>query len=253
MTERGHTLVELMVALLLMACLTAGLLLFLKACYETLGRTAERVALRRGLRRAADQLSWDLQEAGFQVPFGEPLGGPGVAVGPSGELIILKDEVAPHRGRLDAPLPVGDPAPLTRRVRVSADGPVKLQAGDVLLVEDGAWEALRLTGPLDLRSRETGEAIVAALEGEVPRAHGDGAPVAFLRLRRTQAYRLEGSNLVRRCGGGRARVVAERMEAFWVDLEAGSPAVKVTLEARGPAGERCALVVARVPRNGPPR
>ncbi|WP_306600157.1 hypothetical protein [Geothrix sp. 21YS21S-2] len=207
--------------------------------------------LRRGLRRAADQLSDDLQEAGFQVPCGAPPGEPALAQGSSGDLIIIMDEVVPVRGHLCAPLPVGDPVPLSRRVRLSAEGRVRLVAGDVLLVEDGAWEGLRLAGPLELQPREVGEGIGTVLEGEVPRAHGDGAPVSFLRPLHRVVWRLEGSLLVRRCGEERGRVLADRVAAFRVDLGA-PPAALVTLEARGPAGERCALTLTRVPRNGAP-
>ena len=251
MTERGHSLVELAVSLCLFVCLTAGLLRFLGACYGILGRTLERVELRRGLRRAADQLSDDLQEAGFQVPCRAPPGGPSLVQGPSGDLIIIKDEVVPVRGRLCAALPVGDPVPFSRRVRLSAEGRVRLAAGDVLLVEDGAWEGLRLAGPLELQPREVGEGIGTALEGEVPRAHGEGAPVGFLRPLRRVTWRLEGTQLVRRCGEERGQVLADRVSGFGVDLGA-PPAVAVTLEARGPAGERCALTLTRVSRNGPP-
>ncbi|NTV73784.1 MAG: hypothetical protein HGA66_06215 [Holophaga sp.] len=65
------------------------------------------------------------------------------------------------------------------------------------------------------------------------------------------SYRLEGGALLRQCGEERGRVLAERVAVFRVDLGA-PPAVAVTLEARGPAGERCALTLTRVPRNGPP-
>ncbi|BDU73366.1 PilW family protein [Mesoterricola silvestris] len=250
MGERGHSLVELVVAMLLVLCVAAGLLRFLGACLGSATRTVEGVELRRNLRRALEQVSDDLQEAGFQVPCRASPGGPGLTSGPSA-LVLVKDRVLPGRGRLCAPLPVGDPAPLSRRVRVGADRRVRLQAGDVLLVEDGAWEGLRLTGPLVLEAGREGEGIVEALEGEVPRTHGEGVGVAFLRPSCRVAYRLEGGRLVRRCGEDTPRVLADRLVAFRVD-PGRPPAVAVTLEALGPAGGRCALTLARVPRNGGP-
>lgn len=254
---RGYTLVELLVSLCLLVLVAAGLLRFLGACFGTLARVVERVELRRGLRRALDRVSDDVQEAGFHVPCRAPPGLPFLERGARGELVLIKDEVLHGQGWLCAPLPLEDAAP---RARIVASARVRLRKGDVLLVEDGAWEGLRLEEPLDLTPRVPGEGAVTPLDGEARRGHGEGAPVSFLRPLRRVTYRLEGTSLVRRSGDPLEKedvtVLADHLETFRVDLPRGEGGgipiwAVVTLEARGPRGERCALTLARAPRNGP--
>lgn len=251
MNDRGHSLLELVISLCLFVCLAAGLLRFLGACFGTLARAVERVELRRELRKAMDQLSDDIQQAGFRVPCLAAPEGPSLTLGPGGELSLVRDELLSMEGRLCAPLPNEDPVPLSRRVCLTANARVRMRKGDVLLLEDGALEGLQLEGPLDLQPREVGEVVVTAPIGEPPRAHEAGATVHFCRTLSRVIYRLEAASLVCRHDAGEVRVLVGHCAQFRVDLGT-QPVVVVTLEARGRAGERCTGTLVRVSRNGLP-
>ena len=134
----GHSLVELLVAMGLLAILAAGLLRLLAAFGATRARLEATLAVQRSLRLAAEMLTDDLQEAGFRVPCraGDPLPAlalardqripacrdPALAGGPArdppprlGEVLtVVKDEVLPGALALASDLPArgaGGPAP----------------------------------------------------------------------------------------------------------------------------------------------
>jgi len=265
--DGGHSLVELLVALCLLAVLAAGLLRLLGGVLGALGRARASLEVRRSLAFALDFLSDDVQEAGFRVPCRAPPGGPLCIVlrARPGEdqLVIYKDVMLAGRGHLACPLPSGDPPPLSRKVRLLAQERVKLQPGDMLLMEDGRWEGLCLEGPLDLAPRVPGEAVVSSLEGS-PQDHGEGAPVGFLRPWRRIVWRVvAGSGLVREEGPGAEPTsgwaVAEcrifrHVTRFRVETPLGEgagrpPLVELTLGGQGPLGLRRELTLARAPRN----
>jgi len=301
----GHSLVELLVALGLVAILGAGLLRIVAAFGRGLARLQADLEAQRSLRWAAALLSDDLQEAGFRVPCraGDPA--PGLAVdrglpvpvcpdpvlsgGPARDppprtgdvLTLVRDAILPGRLELAVDLPFPDLPAGFLRIALRADRPMRLQSGDLLVVEDAGWEAARLEGPQELRPGRTGQALVVGLgeggSGVFARAHAEGAPVRVVRPGLVVRYglvllgpgpagavrpalaRLEaGPGPVRGPlqlprGGPRTRV--EGIAGFRVDgpVAPGGP-VRVHLEARACGAGGClhrTLTLARVPRNAP--
>ena len=298
MTDRakGHTLVELLLALCLLAILAAGVLRFLAAGLGAVARAQASLAAQRSLRRATAQLSGELAEMGFFVPCrslalvrpgfqlaqGRPLQelhgrtltppAPGGGGAFGDELTLLKDEVLPGGATLALAPQTG--AGPTCTVTVASRGACRIHPGDLLLVEDGRWEAARVLARADLAPGRNVEVPAGALEGTpvFRKEHAPGAPVTFLRPLRVVQYRLvhlrkgrtvpcapalvrletsceaapgaiDWAALLR--GGTDAqasvRVVAEGVHGFRVDLPRGPgaglpPLVRVTLRAQGPAG-----------------
>jgi prepilin-type N-terminal cleavage/methylation domain-containing protein len=262
MKGRGYSLVELLVALGLAALLALGLLRFLAGSLQALERVQASLSAQRSLRRGLDELADEVREAGFRVPFpgagsqrppltvvrNQPVKGTELR---ADELTLVADGVLPGGGSLAEPLAPGRPA----QVALTAVHRTRLEAGDVVLVEDGHWEALAVTGPVDLVPGRVGVVDVTGL-GE-PGSHGSGAPVTFLRPGRHVTYALaldrkaSGPALVRLESPGSRRVVAPNVSAFRVEEVPATPLVRLTLEASGGRGlSRDRTVLLRV-RNQP--
>ena len=258
----GYSLMELLVALGLAALLALGLLRFLAGSLQALEGVQASLAAQRSLRRALEALADEVREAGFHVPFpgaeppglplsvihDQPVRGTGLK---ADELTLVTDEVLPGGGILAEALEPGRPA----EVAITAIQRTRLEAGDVVLAEDGHWEALAVTGPVDLAPGRVGVVAIAGL-GE-PFGHGSGVPVTFLRPRRRVTYalaldrRASGPALVRLDRQGSRRQVAPDVSAFRVEELPATPLVRLTLEASGGRGViRARTVLCRV-RNRP--
>jgi type II secretory pathway pseudopilin PulG len=233
MNERGHSLVELAVALGLLALLMAGLLRWLGPAHGALARAGASLVAQRSLRRAQDALVEDVQNAGFAVPL--PGRGP---QGPSleaveGSLVLRRDEVRSETACLREA--TGDGPALLLAVRRS----FSLEAGIWILVEDDAWEALPLAERANLDPDRWNE----VRTGRVPLSHGAGAAVGFLRPWGEVAYRLGRhrgeSGLLRQDGAG-TRVVGRDITEFRASVLAGQSGrphvVEIHLEARAGLG-----------------
>lgn len=274
MNERkgGATLVELLVALALTAVVSAGAAAFMASGFRAIVRVGGALAAQRALRRAAADLEDDVREAGFFVPCRPAPGGHGLVLrrdlpvrGVAGaaldtdELELRKDMVLPARARLAEGIPADDPAVAGRRLSLAVDSRVRLEAGDLIVAEDGRWEAWRIQAGAALAPGGSANLPVEPLEQGPARSHEAGTPLALVRPDRLVRYRLEAGPggrpaLVRRVSGEReARVVAERVEQFRVDL--APPQVRITLKAsgRGLPAPRPLVVVAspRTPRAAP--
>lgn len=274
MNERkgGATLVELLVALALTAVVSAGLAAFMASGFRAIVRVGGALAAQSALRRAAADLEDDVREAGFFVPCRPAPGGHGLvlrrdlpvrgvagAVLRTDELELRKDLVLPARARLAEGILADDPAAAGRRLCLAVESRVRLEAGDLIVAEDGRWEAWRIQAGEALAPGGSANLPVEPLEQGPSRSHEAGTPLALVRPDRLVCYRLEAGPggrpaLVRRVGGEReARVVAERVEQFRVDLV--PPQVRISLKAsgRGLPAPRPLVVVAspRTPRAEP--
>ena len=265
MTARGHTLVELLVALCLVALLTAGLLGLLGSVVGVLDRTRAALGAQRSLRRAQDQLQDDLLEAGFFLPCRRAGAEPRFLAG-AADLTLTKDEVLPEPALLATAVRVA--APGLPQVVPAGERKLKLLPGDLVVVEDGRWEGARVVDRVELLPGRPAQVRLASLEGEGAPAfrhdHEPGAPVTLARPRRVH-YRLAGPTLVRvetdpagavdwgelvRRGGPSVRIVAPGLTGFAVELPRGPgggvpPLVRITLKA-GPRQ----LTFLCAPRNG---
>lgn len=120
-------------------------------------------------------------------------------------------------------------------VRVAAERGARLEGGEVLVLEDGAWEAIPLAGPQVLPAGQGTPVRLATAPG----GHGAGTGLIWVRPDRTVTYRLGPGGLLRQ-EGGRSGVAAPGITAFHPRLRPGGEGrpslVEVELEARGVLG-----------------
>lgn len=267
---RGATLLEFLVALGATALLVLGAVRFLAGALQAAGRVEGSLEAQRSLRRAVDMLSDDVLEGGLRIPYpgAAPPGPPFTlerdrplrvskgyqptareAFMRADELTILKDQVLPGQARLAAPFSADTQATVT----LVAEGRMRPRRGDLLVVEDGRWEAYRVEVPADLEPGRPGSLGVLPSEGGAG-AHTAGTPVLLVRpqVPVTYALALPGPSLARIEGGegGTQRLAAPQIQAFAVELPGPSPGrVRLTLEAGGQVRRTAILVLA--PRNPP--
>lgn len=286
MTERarGHTLVEVIVALGLAALLLCALMGYLRAGLGALERGGQALSAQRSLRRALAELDEDLLEMGCRVPCraeatpalfqlakDRPVrslagkdGAPGSGLR-TDELSLRKDVFLPGGVVLAAPVLPQEPAAPQAWVDLTAERNAALHPGDLVLVEDGRWEGGVVAEPATLSPGRTVAVRLSPLAGPpvFSQVHDRGAPAACLHPLRLIQYRLallpgRGTALVRLETDGPARFIAEGITRFEVDLPLGAgdpvpPLVRVTLEARRGSGPRREATLVRAPRNGPGR
>jgi len=259
--QGGHSLVELMVAMAILGVMATGALRYLSANLWALGRAGQAIGAQRSLRRAMEELSEEVQGAGFRVPCrteekarpwlalarNQPLAG---TAWRTDELTLVRDRVLPGEARLAASIPLEEPPPLSWRIEVLAERRTALRAGDLAVVEDAPWEGLRVLDAADLVPRRPGTLRVESLGR--PGAHAKGAPVVFVRPQEAVRFALiptEGEampSLARFEGEEPVRIVAGRITRFQVDVSSPN-VVAITLEATGGRS----LTLARAPRNPP--
>lgn len=279
MTERsrGVTLAEALAALALSALVMSGLAAFLASGFRAVTRLGGALAAQRALRWAASCLEDDVREAGFYVPCRPAPEGPALEarrvpparnpLDPGGagrvrsdELEIRKDVVLPARARLLESIGAEDPPPACRRLRLSADRRVRLEAGDLILAEDGNWEAWRVQAGARLAPSGPAEVLAAPLRPGPSLAHDAGVGLALVRPDRIITYRLAPRGgppalLRQERGDPEARIVAEGISGFQVEAGDGAEPLRITLQARGRGldAPRTLVVVAapRTPREAP--
>ena len=205
----GFSLLELMVALLFMGLLLGGMARVYLAGLSGWVRVNEGLPVQRALRWAMERMREDLLMAGhlFPPPEGRALelrAGAGadppsaltLVPGPAGDVLgLLMDERLPVRAELAAeipgPGPEGAPAP-EAPVLVRAAGGLALEAGDLLLVEGGRFECVRVGLAAELPAGRAGPLRVARADGAGGAAfafpHPAGAPVQVVRPLRQVRY-----------------------------------------------------------------
>jgi hypothetical protein len=266
-----------MVALLVLALLLGGMARIHGACLQACNRIHESLRLQRTLRLAQARLADDLRMAGYRYPLpgGRPWGDDPLehSLPRSDEVSFLRDVPLEARAVLAAgwPGPGAGPEPSAAApVWLRADPGASLQAGDLLVLEDGCFEWAEVAAPVTLPRRQP--VAVALAPPGLRAAHAPGGRVALVRPRRMVRFAvadlsLEGASarvpcLVRfeaplppdggvpdwagllakpRTAPGEAAILAEQITAFRV--EASPPGLdgqdhriprllRVTLEAR---------------------
>ena len=252
---RGFSLVELMVALLVMGVLLGGLGQVHGSCLQACNRIHEGLRLQRALRLAQARVTDEFRMIGYGYPI------PGRTTSP----LFLPDLRAEEASFVrDVPLATGAffaadlPAPhegdalAVTSVRLRADPGGTLEAGDLLVTEDGSFEWATLAAPATLP--RNGTTTVALAPPGLRAAHRARGRVALVRPRRAVRFAvvrmpLEGAStpvpcLVRfeaplppgggmpawtgllarpRAGPGGVAVVAEQITGFQVEVMQAGP------------------------------
>ena len=238
----GFSLLELMVAVLLMGLLLAGMLQVYLASLDSWTRVNEGLALRRTLRLALDRIAEDLRMVGHLVPPAAMRAlelAPGDDPQAQGGFMLVPGETADELSFvLDVPVPVpaelgsaipepapegapGPAAPCTLQLR--ADRAMGLESGDLLLVAGDRCECARVEGPAELSPGRAGSVPVVRADragGPVFRhPHGAGAPVLAVRPLRLVRYAVVRMDL----GPGRRRRGRDAGEPCLVRFETAYP------------------------------
>jgi len=195
----GFSLVELLVAALLLGLLLAGMARVFLACLDGWGRVNRALAAQRALRWAVARISEDVQLMGLRLP--PPELRPPEPPGP-GAVLLLPDRPIGSGAAgsadelsflLDAPIPV--PAVLAGAVAgagseaavpVRCAAKVELAAGDLLLVLDGRFEWAEVRQPVRLAAGAAAPMVVSGLR----RPHPAGTRLQLVRPLRVVRYAL---------------------------------------------------------------
>lgn len=205
----GFSLLELMVAALIMGLLLAGTVQVYLASLASWAQVNETLALRRALRGAMDRIAEDLRMMGHRFPPPElraldlaagadprAPGGFMLVPGEADELSFVMDVPVPVPAELGSPIPEpapeGTPGAAQDVLVLRPARAMNLAAGDLLLVAGEPCECARVEGPAELRPGRGGAVRVVRADGAggpvFRHAHGPGAPVLAVRPLRVVRY-----------------------------------------------------------------